>query len=93
MPKMIFLLLSFLLYFLCLFLLQLYAKPELCLRRNFMLPVIGVSGAFVIIMLLLRENMWMNILISAVYVYLVFGIIYRFSRTYGCGCEKASEQI
>lgn len=88
MPKMVFLLLSFLLYFLCLFLLQLYAKPELCLRRNFMLPVIAVSGVFVIVMLLLRENMWLNIFASAVYVYIVFGMIFRFSRTYGCACER-----
>ncbi|MBE5996391.1 MAG: hypothetical protein E7240_03425 [Lachnospiraceae bacterium] len=86
--KMIMILLSFLMFFLCLFALQLYAKPELCLHRTFMLPIIGVSAVFAAAMWFLRNNMRVNILLSVIYVFVVFYMIFRFSRSHDCDCGK-----
>jgi low temperature requirement protein LtrA len=79
-PKTLFLLGSFLLYFACLFALQLFAKPQLKLCRRFLLPVVGTTAGFVALMLLLRENMRLNILLSVLYVFSVFWQIWRFSK-------------
>ena len=68
------------LYFLCLFVLQRYAKPELRLCRSFLAPILALSAAFVAAMLLLRETMRANIFITVVYAFLMFWRIYRFSR-------------
>lgn len=79
-PKLLMLLGALVLYFLCLFALQRYAKPELRLCRTFVAPILTISAAFVAAMLLLRENMRANILITVVYAFLMFWRIYRFSR-------------
>lgn len=79
-PKLLMLLGALVLYFLCLFAMQRYAKPELRLCRSFLAPILALSAVFVAAMLLLRENMRMNILITVVYAFLMFWRIYRFSR-------------
>ena len=79
-PKILFLIGSLLLYYFCLFALQLYAKEEFRLCRRFMGPIIVTTIAFVGAMILLRENMRLNILISAVYSFAMFLEIWRFSR-------------
>ncbi len=79
-PKILFLIASLLLYFFCLFALQLYAKPELKLCQRFMTPIAVTTVAFVAAMILLRANMKLNILVSVLYVFAVFAEIWRFSR-------------
>ncbi len=79
-PKTLFLIGAVLLYYGCLFGLSGFAKPMLTLRRGQLWSVIGVTAAFAVLMVLLRENMRMNILISVVYVFAVFGLILRHSR-------------
>ena len=79
-PKILFLIASLLLYFFCLFALQLYAKPELKLCKRFMTPIAVTTVAFVAAMILLRANMKLNILVSVLYVFAVFAEIWRFSR-------------
>ena len=79
-PKTLFLLGAFLLYFICLFALQRFAKPELKLCRRFLTPVIVTTVIFVALMLLFRENMRLNIFLSAVYAFTMFFEIWRFSR-------------
>ena len=87
-PKTIMLVVSFLLYFICLFLLQLYARKEFRICRRIMVPVVLISSAFLILMFLFRTNMRINILVSVLYVYAVFFFIYRFSRNRGpCATE------
>ena len=83
-PKTLFLVASFLVYFVCLFTLQRYARPELKLCRSLLTPIIIGGVVFVALMLLLRENMWLNICISAVFVFVVFLLILRFSRRREC---------
>lgn len=78
--KILFLVGALVLYFFCLFALQHYAKPELRLCRHFVVPIALESAAFVALMIAFRENMYVNICITLVYVFAVFLMIYRFSR-------------
>ena len=82
-PKTLFLLGSFLLFFVCLFALQRFAKPGVGLSRRFLLPAVGTTAAFAALMLLLRENMSLNIALSVVYVFSVFAQLRCFSRHSG----------
>ena len=80
MPKMLFLIGSFLVYFLCIFLLGRYAKKRCMLNRKF-ITLMGISAAvFVGMMLIFREQMKLNILLTAVYGFAVFLIIHKFGR-------------
>ena len=79
-PKTIFLISSFLLFYTCLFSLFRSAKPEMRPRRELFLVSGFLSVIFVVAMLLLREKMALNIGISAAYVGFNFFLIYRFSR-------------
>ena len=79
-PKTLMLVGAFLLYFFCLFALQHFAKPELKLCPTLVRPLAALAVVFTALMLLLREQMYLNILLSAVCVYLVFLLILRFSR-------------
>ena len=79
MPKTLFLLGSFLMYFICLFALQRFARPELRLCRRFLLPIAGTAFVFAGLMILARENMQLNIALSVAYVFFVFLRIRRYS--------------
>jgi len=78
-PKILFLIGSLLLYYFCLFALQLYPKEEFRLCRRYLGPIVVTTIVFVGAMILLRENMRLNIFISVVYSYVVFWEIWRFS--------------
>ena len=87
-PKTVMLIISFLLYFSCLFLLFLYARAEFRICRRILVPVLLISVAFMVLMILLRASMRANILVSVLYVYLIFFFMFRFSRRRGpCSTE------
>ena len=79
-PKTLFLLASFVLFFLCLFALQSYAKEGRGVCRQMVLPIAAMTAVFVLLMLLLRENMQLNIFLSVLYVAAIFLWMLRFSR-------------
>ena len=80
MPKMLFLLGSFLLYFLCIFLLGRYAKRRCMFNRKFITLMSSSAAVFVGAMLVFRENMKINILLTVIYGFTVFLIIHKFGR-------------
>lgn len=80
MPKMLFLLGSFLLYFLCIFLLGRYAKRRCMFNRKFITLMSSSAAVFVGAMLVFRENMKINILLTVIYGFSVFLIIHKFGR-------------
>ena len=80
MPKMLFLIGSFVLFYLFLFLLGFYAKQRCRLRARFFLLTCGTGALFVLLMLLFRENMPVNIFVSAAFVFGEFGIVYYFGK-------------
>ena len=80
-PKTLFLVFSFLLFFGCLSALLSYAKAEMTHRREVLAPTAVISAVFVVLMLLFREQMYVNIALSAAYVYILFFLLRRFSRS------------
>ena len=79
-PKILFLIASLLLYFFCLFTLQMFAKPQFKLCRRFLVPIAVTTVVFAGAMILLRENMRLNILATVIYAFAMFLEIWRFSR-------------
>ena len=79
-PKLGFLLGSFVTYYLFLFLTRRYAKKTCRPPVSFYIRMVLLAGSFVGLMLIFRENMWVNIALSVVYVFVLYGIIYRIGR-------------
>lgn len=79
-PKMIFLVSAFLLYYICLFALLRYAKRQMRLCRGLLLSVGIAAFAFTAAMLLLREQMALNIAVSVLFAYAMFFRILLFRR-------------
>lgn len=80
-PKVLFLIGSFLLFFVFLFALgNRYAKAKCRRYYRFCLKAAGIGAVFAALMLLLRENMMLNIALTVVFVFAVFGMIYRYGR-------------
>ena len=79
-PKIAMLVGALLIYFGCLFSTIRYARPCCRPRRGFMLSVLVGSAVYAALMLLLRENMIVNIALTVVYVFGVFGLVYGLSR-------------
>lgn len=80
MPKMLFLIGSFLLYYFCIFLLGRYAKKRCTIKRKTIITVVLMSAVFAGAMLLLREYMMINILITVLYGFGIFIILYIVSK-------------
>lgn len=82
-PKIIFLVISFLLYFGFLFALgSRYAKAK-CQKYNILCQSAAVMGmVFTALMLLLCTNMTVNIALTVLFVFAVFGMIYRYGQKF-----------
>jgi len=85
-PKTVLLVGSFLLLFGSMFALLFFAKREMKRCRRFIIPAAGASVVFILLMFVLREKMYANIIVSAIYVFSVFFLLFRFSRQ--CGNQK-----
>ena len=79
-PKTLFLIFSFLLYYVCLLALMRYARKRLRLCRRFVTPLFILSGLFVVLMILLRGHMRANIAVSVLFVYAMFLRIYLYGK-------------
>ena len=77
-PKTLFIASSFVLYFV--FLLGLFAKKRCVFKRSFLLVPAALSVCFIALMLALREIMFVNIALSAAFIFGVFLLLYGFSR-------------
>ena len=80
MQKMLFLVSSFLLYYCCLFLLGRYAKKQCSFNQKFYLTMAGMALSFSILMILFRDIMQINILITVIYSFAVYLILYKFGK-------------
>ena len=76
-PKILFLIISFLIYFAFLFMTAKYAKLKCRPSKNFCVKMLLTAAGFVVIMLLCRKLMWVNIAITVVYVFAVYFVMYR----------------
>ena len=75
-PKTMFITGSFVLYFICLFMLGIFSKEGYGFNRRFYLSIILVGISFFALMFIFRTNMYLNIAVSVIYVMAVFLIIY-----------------
>ena len=80
-PKIAMMLGSMLLYFAFLFAAGIYAKKRAKPQLKTALIFALICGAFVALMLVFRENMYINIAISVVFVYVMFLFIFHFKKT------------
>lgn len=76
-PKIIFLTASIIIYFICIFVLGRYSKKRCGFNFKFIAKMIGVTIVFAILMILLREYMYINIIITVVYVGCIFLVLYK----------------
>ncbi len=80
-PKILFLICSFLLFFGFLFTLGIiYAKAKCQKYNQLCLYATAISAVFVVLMLLLRSKMMINIALTVVFVFSVFGMIYWYGK-------------
>ena len=80
-PKLLFLIGSFLLFFVFLFALgNRHAKAKCRNYYRFCLKAGALGIVFAALMLLLRTNMMVNIALTVVFVFTVFGMIYRYGK-------------
>lgn len=75
-PKMLFIVCSLVIYFAFLLSLRGYTKCTCRPTKAFISVLCGITAAFIGLMLLLKEQMYINILISVIYVFGVFMVFY-----------------
>ena len=76
-PKIVFITLSIIGYYAFLFCTSIYAKQKCGIDRSFVLKMTGITALFVVLMVLLRENMWLNIFITVAYVWGIDAVLFR----------------
>lgn len=79
-PKILFLIASVIMYYVFLFLTGIYAKQKCRVNKSFYLIMVLIALSFAGIMVLFRENMYINIAVTVIYVFAVFGILYSFAK-------------
>ncbi len=79
-PKILFLVCSIVGYFLFLFALKGYVKFNCVPDKKFYVKMIGITALFIILMIVLREFMYSNILLTVIYVFGVFLVLHRAGR-------------
>lgn len=80
-PKMLMLILAFLLYYVSLFGTLCYSRSKCRPNASLKLSLAAIAASFVALMLLFRKQMYVNIALTVVYVYGVFLILHRFSKS------------
>ena len=79
-PKMLMLIISFLMYYTSLFLTLRYSKSRCRPRARFFVSIGAIAVSFAVLMQLFRENMYVNIALTVVYVFGIFAILYFFGK-------------
>ena len=92
-PKMIFMVLSVVAYFVFLLLLKGYTKENCGMNKKFLIKIIAATAIFITLMLLLREQMVFNILVTVAYVFYIFFVIYRICHRDGFGDTSEKEEV
>lgn len=79
MPKTLFLVGSFVIYYVFLFLLGKYSKKRCSFGGRFIVALLGAMITFAALMVILRKLMLFNIALSVMFVFGIFFVILRFS--------------
>lgn len=76
-PKMLFISISILVYYICLFILGRFARKKCVLNAKFFVTMAVISACFVVLMIVFRENMYVNIVVTTAYVLSVTIVLFR----------------
>lgn len=76
-PKILLLVISLVAYFLFLFMLKGHFKLRCQLKRSFIAKMALISAVFIAAMILLRNNMVLNILLSVAYVFTIVLVLWK----------------
>ena len=79
-PKVLYLTLSFLMYFVPLFMTRRYAKKSCKPTPSFYLKMTALAVSFAVLMIVFRNEMRINIAISVIYVFIAYALIYRIGK-------------
>ena len=80
-PKMISLIVSFLMFYSFLMTVILkYSKTGCRPPRGFYIKLLLIGASFTALMLIFREQMLINIALSVIYVFIIYGIIYKIGK-------------
>ena len=77
MPKMLFMIVSVIAYYLFLFFTRSYAKAACSLRGRFVVKLLVLTAAFAALMIALRENSHAHIFITAAYIFSIVGALHE----------------
>ena len=77
MPKMIFLVVSVIAYYVFLFLTRGYAKAACRLKGVFSLRLLALTAAFAVLMFALRERSYAHIFVTALYIFTIVIFLYK----------------
>ena len=80
MPKTLFLIGSFLLYYVFLFMTERYAKERLHFTKKLWITLLMFALGFIGLMFIFREQMYVNIALTVIYVFWVYSFLYRYGR-------------
>ena len=87
-PKVVMLAGAFLLTYLCMFLLLRFAKPEMKRCRKVIIRAVILSVVYAALMVIFRENMYLNAAFSVIYVAGQYLLIMLFRRQRGLRIKK-----
>lgn len=79
-PKILMLILSFLIYYISLFFTLRFSKTKCRPTFRFILTLAIAAASFIVVMLVFRENMYVNIALTAAYVWGIFLLLHHFSK-------------
>ena len=81
-PKIILITASIVAYFAFLFCTCRYAKKRCSFDAAFILKLLGITAAFVLLMMVFRENMKVNIFVTVVYVWSIVAVLYSAKKEF-----------
>ena len=87
MPKTLFLTGSFVVYYIFLFLLGIYMKNRMKPSARFIAKIVLILVAFAVLMILFRENPYVNIAVTVALIYGILGILIH-AKNSSCGCHE-----
>ena len=85
--KTIFITVSFVVYYIFMFVLGRYMKIKMRPSPRFLMKIAGILIAFSVMMILFRENMYINIAVSVALVYSILAILMR-AKNLTTGCNE-----
>ena len=87
MPKTLFLTGSFVVYYIFLFLLGIYMKNRMKPSARFIAKIVLILVTFAVLMILFRENPYVNIAVTVALIYGILCILIH-AKNSSCGCHE-----